>query len=84
MTHNKLVTYVPVQVAEAKLLMRSLLLKPEKFMDHLRQYAANVILKSKSGPTLGSRSRLTADAIVAYGFDSEDGNQGVVSIHVLR
>jgi hypothetical protein len=44
-TLQKSLTYVPIQTAETKLLMRDVLRTPAKFMDHFRQYSANVVLK---------------------------------------
>ncbi|KIM77257.1 hypothetical protein PILCRDRAFT_825599 [Piloderma croceum F 1598] len=49
MTPNKIITYLPIQIAETKLLMGGLLQTPERFMAHLRQYSANVILKITYG-----------------------------------
>ncbi|KIM76772.1 hypothetical protein PILCRDRAFT_825997 [Piloderma croceum F 1598] len=49
MTPNKIITYLPIQIAETKLLMRDFLRRPERFMTHLRQYSANVILKITYG-----------------------------------
>ena len=45
-TPQKSLTYIPIQDAETKLLMRNVLRTPAKFMDHFHQYAANVMLKS--------------------------------------
>jgi len=80
MTPNKIITYLPIQVAETKLLMRDFLRTPERFMAHLRQYSANVILKSKRELFLEKTTCLATDDIVTYGLDSEGGNQEVVSI----
>jgi hypothetical protein len=44
-TLQKSLTYLPIQTAETKLLMRDVLRTPAKFMDHFRQYSANVVLK---------------------------------------
>jgi cytochrome P450 len=52
MTPNKIITYLPIQIAETKILMGGFLRTPERFMAHLRQYSANVILKSKREPFL--------------------------------
>jgi hypothetical protein len=59
MTPNKIITYLPIQIAETKLLMGSFLRMPERFMAHLRQYSANVILKSKREPFLEMNNMLT-------------------------
>jgi hypothetical protein len=80
MTPNKIITYLPIQIAETKLLMGRFLQTPERFMTHLRQYSANVILKSKREPFLKMTMWLPTNATVAYGLDSEGGNQKVVSI----
>jgi hypothetical protein len=80
MTPNKIITYLPIQVAETKLLMRDFLRTPERFMAHLRQYSANVILKSKRELFLEKTTCLTTDDTVTYGLDSEGGNQKVVGI----
>ena len=80
MTPNKIITYLPIQIAETKLLMGRFLQTPERFMTHLRQYSANVILKSKREPFLKMTMWLPTNATVAYGLDSERGNQKVVSI----
>ena len=80
MTPNKIITYLPIQIAETKLLMGSFLRTPERFMAHLRQYSANVILKSKRKLFLEKTTCLATDDTVTYGLDSEGGNQEVVSI----
>jgi hypothetical protein len=79
MTPNKIITYLPIHIAETKL-MGSLLRTPERFMAHLRQYSANVILKSKREPFLAMTIYLPTNTTVTYGLDSEGGNQKVVSI----
>ena len=52
MAPNKIISYIPVQTAETKLLVRDFLRTPERFMAHLKQYSANVILKSMRKPFL--------------------------------
>jgi hypothetical protein len=70
----------PIQIAETKLLMGGLLRTPERFMAHLRKYAANVILKSKREPFLAMTIYLPTNTTVTYGLDSEGRNQKVMSI----
>ena len=43
---QKSLSYIPIQTAETKLIMRDILRSPAKFMDHFRRYSANVVLKS--------------------------------------
>ena len=80
MTPSKITTYLPVQIAETKLLMRLFLRTPERFTAHLKQYTANVILKSMREPFFKMPIYLPTNATVTYGLDSERGNQKVVSL----
>jgi hypothetical protein len=69
MTPQKSVTYGPIQAAESKLLMRDMLREPTKFMDHFRQYSANVVLKSKSaGCVMGARLTPFRCSLLRVGF----------------